>query len=52
MVVDKVTIKVSETEEGLNVFNLPRFGPFVNDLDLIFGYCQAFGLQDIAKEFN
>jgi len=39
VIVDEATIKVSETKEGLNIFNLLRFGPFVNDLDLIFGHC-------------
>ena len=52
VIVDKVTIKVSKTKEGLNIFNLLRFGPFVNNLDLIISHCQALGLQDIAKEFN
>jgi len=52
VIVDKATIKVSKTEEGLNVFDLPRLGPFMNDLDLIFGHSQAFGLQDVAKQFN
>ena len=44
-------IDLSKTKEGLNVFDLPRFGPFTNDLDLVFNHHQAFGLQDVAKEF-
>ena len=52
IVVDKVMIEISETEEGLNIINLPRFRPFTNDLDLIFGYRQAFSLQNVAKDFN
>jgi len=49
---DEAMIKVSKAGEGLNVFHLPRFGPFVNDLDLVFSHHQAFILQDVAKEFN
>ena len=52
IVVDEATVEVTKTKEGLYVFNLPRFRPFANDLDLIFGHCQAFSLQDVAKEFN
>jgi hypothetical protein len=52
VVVDKATIEVCKTEEGLNVFDLPRFRPSANNLDLVIGYCQVFSLQDIAKEFN
>ena len=52
VIVDKMMIKVSETKEGLNIVDLPRLGPFTNNLDLIFSHCQAFSLQDVAKEFN
>ena len=45
VIVDEATVKVSKKEEGLNVFNLLRFRPFANDLDLIFSHHQAFGLQ-------
>jgi len=51
VIVDKVMIEVSETEEGLDVFDLPQFGPFSNDFDLVFGHHQAFSIQDVAKEF-
>ena len=34
IVVDEMTIEVSKTKEGLYVFNLLRFRPFMNDLDL------------------
>ena len=42
---------MSKTEEGLNVFDLPRFRPFTNDFDLVFSHHQAFDLQDVTKEF-
>ena len=51
VVVDEATIEISETEEGLNVFNLPRLRPFANDFDFVVGHCQAFSFQDIAEEF-
>ena len=43
VIVDKAMIEIIETKEGLNVFNLPRLRPFVNNLDFVIGLCQAFG---------
>ena len=51
IVVVEAMVEVSQTKEGLYVFKLLRFRPFVNDLDLIFIHCQDFSLQDVAKEF-
>jgi len=35
VIVDKTTIIVSKTKEGLNIFDLLRFGPFMNDFDCL-----------------
>ena len=33
--IDEATIKIGETKEGLDVFDVPWFGPILNDLDLV-----------------
>ena len=38
VVKDESPIKVSKSEEGLNVLDFARFGPFLDGLDLVIGY--------------
>ena len=46
------TIEVGEAEEGLNVFDLLRFQPFLDNFDLFISHCQAKVHQDISEEFH
>ena len=34
VIVNETTVEVGEAEEGLNIFNLPGFGPIPNRLDI------------------
>ena len=45
-------VEVGEAKEELNVFNLPRFWPLLDNLDFFVGYCQTEVHQDISKEFH
>ena len=45
-------IEVGEAKEGLNVFNLPRFWPLLDNLDFFIGHCQTEVHQDISTELN
>ena len=44
--------EVGEAKEGLNVFNLPRFWPLLDNLDFFVSHFQAKACQDISKEFH
>ena len=45
-------IEVGKAKEGLNVFDLPRFWPLLDNLDFLVGHCQAEVCQDISEELN
>ena len=45
-------IEVGEAKEGLNVFNLPRFRPLLDNLDFFVGHCQTKVHQNISEEFH
>jgi hypothetical protein len=50
--VNETTVEIGEAEEGLNVFDLPRFRPIPNHLDFIFGHSKSIGREHIAKELH
>src|SRR5882672_3299859 len=50
--VNETTVEVGETEEGLNILDFPRFGPILDNLDLIWGHGEAFGRQHVSKVFT
>jgi hypothetical protein len=52
VIVNETTVEIGETEEGLNIFDLPRFGPIPNRLEFIFGHRKSFGREHIAKELH
>src|SRR5882672_8864076 len=49
--VNETMIEVGETEEGLNVLDFPRFGPILDNLDLVWGHGEAFGRQHVSEVF-
>ena len=49
---NEVLIEIGEAEEGLDVADLPRFGPILNDFDFGFIHSEAFGQEDVAEEFH
>ena len=49
VVVDETTIEVCEAEEGLDVFDFPRFGPLLYDFDLVFGHLKSARREDISE---
>src|SRR5882672_4258986 len=49
--VNETTVEVGETEEGLNVLDFPRFGPILDNLDLVWGHGEAFGRQYVSEVF-
>ena len=46
---NEAPIKVSEPEEGLNVLDLPRFGPTFNYLNLGGVHFESLGQEDVPK---
>ena len=40
---NETTVEVGKTEEGLNILDFPRFGPILDNLDLVRGHGEAFG---------
>src|SRR5882672_6059578 len=48
---NEMTIEVGETEEGLNILDFPRFGPILDNLDLVRGHGEAFGRQHVSEVF-
>src|SRR5467141_304559 len=49
--INEMTVKVGETEEGLNVLDFPGFGPILDNLDLVWGHGEAFWRQHVSKVF-
>src|SRR5882672_3972006 len=49
--VDETTVEVGETEEGLNILDFLRFGPILDNLDLVLGHGEAFGRQHVSEVF-
>ena len=41
VIMNESPIEVGEAKEGLYVFNLPRFRPFLDNLNFIVSHCQA-----------
>ena len=52
VVIDEATIKIAETEEGLDVFYLPRCRPFRDGSDLFLIHGEARRRQDEAEIFH
>src|SRR5882672_723591 len=44
-------VEVGKTEEGLNILDFPRFGPILDDLDLVQGHGEAFRRQHVSEVF-
>src|SRR5882672_8532465 len=49
--VNETTVEIGKTEEGLNVLDFPRFGPILDNMDLIQGHGEAFGRQHVSEVF-
>src|SRR5882672_2376249 len=49
--VNETMVEVGETEEGLNVLDFLRFGPFLDNLDLVQGHGEGFGRQHVSEVF-
>src|SRR5882672_6435787 len=49
--VNETMVEVGETEEGLNVLDFLRFGPILDNLDLVWGHGEAFGRQHASEVF-
>ena len=49
---NELPIKVGKAKERLNVFNLLRFQPLLDDLNFPVHHCQAKVRQDVSKELN
>ena len=49
---NELPIKVGKAKEGMNVFDLPRFRPLLDNLDFLVSHCQAKVHQDISEELN
>ena len=47
-----MTIEVGETEEGLNVLDFAWFQPILDDLDFVWGHCQAVRREHISEVFT
>ena len=45
-------IEVGKAKEGLNIFDLPRFQPLLDNLDFLVSHCQAEACQDTSEELN
>ena len=41
VIMNESPIEVGKAKEGLYVFNLPRFQPFLDNLNFLVGHCQA-----------
>src|SRR6267142_1043161 len=48
---NETTVEVGETEEGLNILDFLRFGPILDNLDLVRGHGEAFGRQHVSEVF-
>ena len=49
---NELPIEVGEAKEGLNVFDLPRFRPLLDNLNFFVSHCQAKVRQNISEELN
>src|SRR5882672_7536162 len=49
--VNEMMVEVGETKEGLNILDFLRFGPILDNLDLVWGHGEAFGGQHVSKVF-
>src|SRR5882672_1844908 len=49
--INEMTVKVGETEEGLNVLDFSGFRPILDYLDFVLGHGEAFGRQHISEVF-
>src|SRR5882672_9950249 len=49
--VNETMVEVGETKEGLNVLDFLRFGPILDNLDLVWGHGEAFGRQHVSEVF-
>ena len=50
--VNETMVEVGETKEGLNVLDFLRFGPILDNLDLVWGHGEAFGRQHVSEVFS
>src|SRR5467141_3555932 len=48
---NETTVEVGETEEGLYILDFPRFGPFLDNLDLVRGHGETFRRQHVSEVF-
>ena len=46
---NKPAVEVGESQERLNVLDFPRFGPILDDFDLVIVHSESAWSQDIAK---
>ena len=46
---NKLVVEVGETQERLNILDFLRFGPILDDFDLIIVHSESRWGQDIAK---
>src|SRR5882672_1672264 len=49
--VHETMVEVGETKEGLNILDFQRFGPILDNLDLVWGHGEAFGRQHVSEVF-
>src|SRR5882672_4488147 len=49
--VNETTVEVGKTEEGLNILDFLRFGPILDNMDLVQGHGEAFGRQHVSEVF-
>src|SRR5467141_3038742 len=49
--VNETMVEIGETKEGLKILDFPRFGPILDNLDLIWGHSEAFGRQHVSEVF-
>src|SRR5882672_10756707 len=49
--INETTVKVGETEEGLNVLDFSGFRQIFNYLNFVLGHGEAFGRQHISEVF-
>ena len=45
---EETPLEISEHQEGLYIFNLARFRPILNDLDLVSSYGKSTWREDIT----
>jgi len=49
---NEMTVKVGEAEERLNILDFPWYGPILNNLDFVWGHCEAFRGQHVSEVFT